>query len=233
MTISTYSDYNINDFLTKHRDDLIDVMEKVTSNYPDDMVYEVHTSDSVSPTLTVYACKHGVRIEICKQLCLMEGDLMADMISAAIEAAMHDEPLELPEAVRSWIYNEMWKCDPRDDLPVVEYSKMPPQLLHALVLLRKSGLLDDLPEGIRLTGRGSYESVAMRIAYIPNKLEMYGCDESSSIEKLVTEVYSRCFLKHIVKHAMMDGLNAPENRIREEMEEYAHGVVNYELTAEE
>lgn len=100
-------------------------------------------------------------------------------------------------------------------------------------MLKRSGLLDDLPEGIRLTGCGSYESVALRIVYIPKELGSYGCDEDSSLERIVTEVYSRYFLKHIVKHAMMDGLNAPENRIREEMVEYAHGVVNHELTAEE
>lgn len=120
--------YGLGEFLAQHEHSIRAVMEKVASQYPDDLRYEICVTDSRTVSLTVYACKYGVRMEVAKPLCLMRQDLMADLFSAAIDATMREEPFDPPEDVKAWIYNEMWKCVPRDDLPVVEYSQMPQKL---------------------------------------------------------------------------------------------------------
>jgi len=202
---------------------LEEVVEEVSASYPDDMGFEIGVCDA-STSLTVLTCEQGTRISLSDDLCLLPKEVLVSMIEATIDAAAHDETPVFDDSVRFWMSEKLWELVDRPITPydVVKYSKMPQMELDALRILKDSGLLDDLPKGtVYRAGAIGSSNIPHRIVRIP----VVEIKEGMTRVSLAKQLYRDCFLDLIVNHAIMNGLNMPEDPLKTEMMSYSESVI--------
>lgn len=195
---------------------------------------------TVTPRAAVYqvtcsVCNEALLLSIPKTVMkAMPGDLLERLVEFAIDYAREpDEEKRIPADIRSWVYNEAYKYTDnpvRKGLYAPAYHSMPPKQIEALKLLKRSGLLDDLPPHTMFTNMTAYTSPIDRTVHIGTA----PFDTTLGVEAIANVIYND-MLPNIVGYAMnargCEGESYAD--LRTEMEYYGKQAIEYTMAEEE
>lgn len=208
-------------------------LERVAKRYPQSKRFIVYVHDDAHISLRAYDCEECTHYMISASLTFMPIEPLAEMLDQAMMHAAHEDeedPGIMPAECLEWIHNRLWCFVPKGDLVFGGIGRMEPKLREALKALKDRGLLDGMPgQGVTYVRYRKDADVIKRRVWIPQCLNDLEVGDTATVPQIMKELYKRCFIDHIVDHAVYcDGLDAPVKALETEMMEYATAVADGE-----
>lgn len=214
----------------------LNALADMFDEYPFDFISIRAPICSRNESISVSVCEMAIEVSISRCLAWAPLNILKEAVEVLIRNARRDEgedPEPLPPEFIKWTYEEAWKHSDNCRRAVgtaPAYHLMAKKELDALCLLLRSGLMDDLPEGMRYTSESLYDSVIDRVLCIPTYREG-SIDPATSVEELAMDLYRSCILPHIIRRAVKL-MDLPRDDTMEQMNEYAKGCIAEEIQEE-